>query len=476
MLDMKSPLLINCRGSAVVKFILLLMVCILYTDGVNAFLPRNSRAAAKEAYVAHLQNELETTRRQLYTSQNTCTSLRKRVEDQRQESLIYSAATAKSSEKLDRQEEKEQLMQQKKEIERLQTKLQQETEKFREQVEKLTLLEADLKELKEMKVQSNTTQHEFEQQLKQSQQKQSEYKQEIQLLTLKLEAAELSARQRQGEEDSSITRRTEELKTQLQSVRQKYTTLLLNVAKDGEGNEDYQKEIEREMDQSLQLALESTLKALEEGWETRYAKVEKKLNAMSKRVESAENEKAAAVRQLEAATSSSAVESNDKLLKEELTESLTDQLTEQLTAELEKKLSKKIERKYKKKYNQMQKELDEQKKTEIQVEEEQRRNIEAEISTVREQCELEFEAKLNKLQNHVQLEKERMRKLVRALLEREAKQKNGNKVEDKVVKKKKKEGAKSDDTVVANKVIHSTVPSSRRKKRSRKGVPRPTSF
>ena len=70
---------------------------------------------------------------------------------------------------------------------------------------------------------------------------------------------------------------------------------------------------------------------------------------MSKRVESAENEKAAAVRQLEAATSSSAVESNDKLLKEELTESLTDQLTEQLTAELEKKLSKKIERKYKKK-------------------------------------------------------------------------------------------------------------------------------
>ena len=104
MLDMKSPL-INCRSSAVVKFIQLLMVCILYTDGVNAFLPRNSRAAAKEAYVAHLQNELETTRRQLYTSQNTCTSLRKRVEDQRQESLLYSAATAKSSEKLDRQEE-----------------------------------------------------------------------------------------------------------------------------------------------------------------------------------------------------------------------------------------------------------------------------------------------------------------------------------------------------------------------------------
>jgi len=474
MLDMKSPLLIiNCRGSAVVKFIQLLMVCILYTDGVNAFLPRNSRAAAKEAYVAHLQNELETTRRQLYTSQNTCTSLRKRVEDQRQESLLYSAATAKSSEKLDRQEEKEQLIQQKKEIERLQTKLQHETEKFREQVEKLTLLEADLKELKKMKVQSqsNTTQHEFEQQLKQSQQKQSEYKQEIQLLTLKLEAAEL-ARQRQGEEDSSITRRTEELKTQLQSVRQKYTSLLLNAAKDGKGNEDYQKEIEREMDQSLQLALESTLKALEEGWETRYAKVEKKLNAMSKRVESAENEKAAAVRQLEAATSSSAVESNDKLLKEELTESLT----EQLTVELEKKLSKKIERKYKKKYKQMQKELDDQKKTEMQVEEEQRRNIEAEISTVREQCEREFEAKLNKLQNQVQLEKERMRKLVRALLEREAKQKNGAKVEDKVVKKKRKEGAKSDDTVVANKVIHSTVPSSRRKKRSRKGVPRPTSF
>lgn len=482
MFDMKSPLLINCRGSAVVKPILLLMlmVCILSTDGVNAFLPRNSRAAAKEAYVAHLQNELETTRRQLYTSQNTCSSLRKRVEDQRQESLLYSAATVKSSEKLiDRQEEKEQLMQQKKEIERLQTKLQHETKKFREQVEKLTLLEADLKELKEMKVQSNTTQvQNFEHQLKQSQKKQREYKQEVQLLTLKLEAAEVAARQRQGEEDSSITRRTEELQTQLQSVRQKYTTLLLNVANDREGNDDYQKDIEREMDQSLQLALESTLKALEEGWETRYAKVEKKLNAMSKRVESAENEKAAAVRQLEAVTApSSTVESNDKLLKEELTESLTDQLTEQLTAELEKKLSKKIERKYRKKYKQMQKELDDQKKTEIEVEKEQRRNIEAEISIVREQCELEFEEKLNKLQNQVQLEKERMRKLVRALLEREAKQKNGAEVEDKVVKKKKKKGANStDDTVVANKVIHSTVPSSRRKKRPRKGVPRPTSL
>ena len=447
---------------------------------------RNSRNAAKEAYAAHLENEFKAIRRQLYTSQNTCTTLRKRCEDQRKETLrIMSSSAATSAEKIDMEEDKEQLMQQKAEIERLQLKLRQETQQFQEQVEKLTLLEAEMKEIKEMKVQSDEAQvKEYEEKLEQSQQTQIGYEKEIQLLTLKLEAAGLAA------EDSSTALRAEELQSKLQSVREKYSTVL-NTAKVGGYDEDYQKEIEKEMDHSIQLALESTLKGIEKKWATQYAEVEKKLTKMSYHVESLESERDAALSQLKASiSSSSAAESNNIQLKEELTleltESLTKELTNQLTAELKEKLAKKIERKYKKKYKQMQKELEEQKATSEQhqpiadLNQEQRQKIEAEISAAREQCELDYQSQLIELQKQsderVRMEKDRMRKLVRALLEREAKKNRETKAADTTNKEvKKKKVANTSEDNGADEVIRSSS-SSRGKKQSRKGLHRPSSF
>jgi len=253
------------------------------------------------------------------------------------------------------------------------------------------------------------------------------------------------------------------------------------------------------MDQSIQLALEKTLKAVENEWETKYAAVEQKMAKILGHVESLESERDTALSQLEASISSSSIaELNEQQLKEELTleltesltKELTDQLTEQLTAELTETLAKKIERKYKKKYKQMQQELEEQKATSEQssaeLNEDQRQKIEVEITAAREQCELDYTAKLTELQKQnderVQSEKVRMRKLVRALLEREAKLKRDIKATDttkKEVKKKKKKqkvAQANEDNGVDEMIQSAASLSSRRKKQSRKGVPRPSSF
>ncbi len=504
------------EGGALSPPLLLMLVSLLYSAapvsssrGGVPYLPsiKNSRNAAKEAYATHLENELEVTRRQLYTSQNTCTTLRKRCEDQRMETLrlMASSAAATTLAEKDREENKEQLAHQEKEIVRLQRKLQQETQQYHEQVEKLTLLEAEMKELKKMKVQQNEAEvKKYEEKLEQSQQKQTEYEQEIQLLTLKLEAAQLAAQQqRDDEEDLSIVVRAQELQAQLRSVREKYSTVL-NTAKARGYDDNYQKEIENEMDQSIQLALEQTLKAVEDEWETRYAEVETKLANMNDHVESLENERDSALRELEARiAASSAAKVNEEELKEELTleltekltkeltdqltEQLTDQLTEQLTAELKETMTKKIQKKYKKKYKQMQQEIEEQKSTSellsAELNEEQRQKMEAEISAAKEQCELDYNVKLAELQKQsderVQFEKERMRKLVRALLEREAKQRRETKgnASKKEAKKKKQKVVQSNEDNDADEMIQSAASlSSRSKKQSRKGVPRPSSF
>ena len=463
----------------------------------------NSRKAAKEAYAAHLQNELEATRRQLYTSQNTCTSLRKRCEDQRKETsrLMASAAAATSSADRDREENKQQLEQQRKEIERLQLKLQAGTQQFQEQVEKLTLLEAEMNEIKKINAQSNEAElKEYEEKLNESQQKQIEYEQEIELLTLKLEAAKMaSLQQHEGGEDPSILLRAEELQARLQNVREKYMTVM-NTAKEGGYDEDYQKEIEREMDKSIQLTLRKSLEAIEEEWETRYSEIEDKLTKMSDTMEILKTERDEARSQLDASISTSSGVDEQQLkeeltleLTESLTEELTEQLTEQLTAELKETLTKKIERKYKKKYKQIQNELEEQKAANEEQQssndliEEQRKKIDDEISAAREQYELEFKEKLDELQKQsderVQVEKDRMRKLVRALLEREAKQKSDADAANtptKEVKKKKtkpKRSSVNDEGSDDAEVIQSSaVLTSRRKTSSRKGVARPSGF
>ena len=110
--------------------------------------------------------------------------------------------------------------------------------------------------------------------------------------------------------------------------------------------------------------------------------------------------------------------------------------------------------------------------------------IEAEISAARKQFELDYKTKLSELQKQsderVQIEKDRMRKLVRALLEREAKQKRETKettTTKQDVKKNKKKVATTSEENGGDGVIQSSISSSpRRKKQSRKGIPRPSSF
>ena len=71
------------------------------------FLPsRNPRRAAKEAYLLHLRNELESAQRKLYVSQNTCTTLRKRSEDQRRDTLELMASRSPRDEIVEKERQK----------------------------------------------------------------------------------------------------------------------------------------------------------------------------------------------------------------------------------------------------------------------------------------------------------------------------------------------------------------------------------
>ncbi|KAL7542881.1 hypothetical protein ACHAXR_012193 [Thalassiosira sp. AJA248-18] len=491
------------------------------------FLPsRNSRRAAKEAYLLHLQNELESAQRQLYVSQNTCTTLRKRWEGQRKETLELMAVRSRSANV--GEEEQQKVKQQEEEIERLQGQLQSETGKYEQQLERLDLLSAELKELqvwKEGQEQSNEGQVlQYEQQLQESYQKQSDYADQVQLLALKLEAAEFAANQNQRVEGNDSTtstsweQRAQVLRSELENVRAKYSKLLINSinassSQVGEGETDQQQKIEEELDDAIQSAVESALQTIENEWEMRYESLEQQLNNVTEYATNLEEERDAALSRVEEAILSSSSRESDqeqldsnllkkqqKRLREELTaemtDSLTDELTEKLTKELKETLAEQMEKKYKKKYKRLRKQLKEQ---EIMASEQeqshndtQQQQIEAEMKKVKEQCELEYGSKLQELQRQseeqVQVQKERMRKLVKALLEREVKKKGGGKEEEKhgaAMKTKKRSpskktkmksekgsgGGTSEEKDDGEEVIQvSSLTSSRKQKLSRPGV------
>lgn len=437
------------------------------------FLPsRNSRKAAKEAYLVHLENELESAQRQLYVSQNTCTTLRKRWEDQRRETLELMTARINSDIEAAGigEEEQQQIEDQKDEIKRLQGQLQTETDKQEQQVERLNLLAAELKELqvwKEAEEQSNEGKVSgYEQQLHESHQKQSDYAEQVELLALKLEAAEFAAKQNQrgeeADEGSTWERRAQALRLELENVRTKYSKMLLSslqasAAQTGEGGTDQQQQIEEEMDGAIQSAFESALETIEKDWTMRYETIEDQLRNMTEYSSSLEKERDSALSQAQEAVSSSSVQSDQKpessdllkkqtrQLREELTAELTDslniELTEKLTKQLTETLAENMEKKYKKKVKRLRKELKEQQQTASEdkqsqedMAQHQQQIIKDEIKKVKEQHELEYASKLQQLQKQseeqVQVQKVRMRKLVQALMEREAKQK-GEKVQEK---------------------------------------------
>ena len=417
----------------------------------------NPRRAAKEAYLLHLQNELESAQRQLYVSQNTCNSLRKRWEEQRVDTLTNTRS-------------RDAVPDEKEEIDRLQQQLQLETENHEQQVERFNLLSSELNELKVWKETQEASNKgkilEYEQMLQESSKKQSDYAEQVELLALKLEAATFAAKARHsgegevvgGKSNTIYARRAQELRSELESIRVNYSMMLINSLSESadqgeEGNNERRKQRESEMDNAIQSAFESALESFENEWAARYEALENQMNNMTAYASTLEAERDAALNsQVQGTKSSKVAKSEQKLsgaslsegqtqqLREELTAQLTDaltiELTEQLTKQLTSTLVDNIEKTYKKKIKQLHKDIKEQRKkvSELQQSQEemtlqQQESLGAEIDKVKRQYELEYESKMQQLQKEseeqTQAQKERMRKLVRALLEREALQKKG---------------------------------------------------
>lgn len=469
--------------------------------------PLNSRRAAKEAYLQHLQNELETAQRQLYTSQNTCTSLRKRCEDQRRDTLELIASRGISSRDVDIEVGKEKARQQfiqdqKEEIKRLQGQLQVETEKQKQQVERLNLLSAELKELQVWK--EETQEHdndgkvmELKQQLQDSNQKQNDFAEQVELLALKLEAAEFVAKQRtlatgreEGEEATTWGQRAQLLRSELESVRAKYSTMILNVLE----SDDQKQNIAEDLDTAIQSVVESALETMEADWAGRYEMLQDQLSNMTDYATSLEEERDAALRRVgEDSSSSSSVQPDkqrgskqqkQKLREEfstaELTDTITAELTETLTKQLTETLKENIEKKYKKKLKRLRKELKEQQREMMPFEHQlsHEKQIEDETKKVKKQYELEYESKVQQLEKQMeeqeQLHKERMRKLVKALARKEGlvgESKKMDVVADNTkssskMKKKKRETSSSETTDAkddGDELIHASISSSRKR-------------
>ena len=467
----------------------------------------NSRKAAQKAYLLHLENELQKTQRQLYISQNACTTLRKRWEDQRRETLVALASGSLTSTVVgasDVEKDQKKIQRQEKEIEQLHSQLKIETLKYEKYAEQLYLLEEELHELRAWKDQQNqratdeeeehSVQHtneqllQYEQQLKQSHQQLSDYEQQVQLLTLKLEAAELAAKHRKeqlsvegevkdenkkGDKEYTWERRAHELTLELAGVRTKYSKLFIDIAKTSTTqavemdldsdvyNQKRQQQIGEEMDQAIQSAVQSALEATGKEWEMKHEVLQRQLTNVTHYATSLLEERNVALSRLEEALSTLSKSYNqqqheDKIqqektiskkqqsllrkkltkeLTEELTNKLTEELTEKLTAELtlqfNKTLTDKIEQKYRRKYEKWQKE--QSRAIPKKLQQQQQQEIQAEIEKVRRHYEFEYASKLKQLQQQsdeqVKFQKERMRKLVRALLEREAKQKHQMKMQ-----------------------------------------------
>lgn len=392
------------------------------------------RISATHAYLGRLQNELETTQRQLYISQQTCTTLRKRFEEQRTEVLALTRTHAAAS--IGSEEDRHRIKVQDEEIELLKSQLELEMKKVEKQTEHLTLLKAELKEVKKWK-------EDKEDELSKSQlhlQKQEEYKQQLEMLTLKLEAAELAAKSQKrtdsdeskGRKDAVVPRRrAEQLKLELENVRKRYAKLSIQIVERSAANmektsEDIfrreRKQLEVEMDYAIQSAVQTALESIEEEWEEKFQVFQEQLNNVTQYTSKVEDERDAALKRLDELMSSSPTKEQQEILEEELTDELTKELTDKITIKLSEELTSKIEKRFRKKYKKLQQELHSKSSNEDQN---QRQAMQAEIMNMKQRYESEYALKLLQVQQQheeqVKLQKEKMRKLVRALLERESK-------------------------------------------------------
>jgi hypothetical protein len=378
--------------------------------------------SATKAYLEHLQNELEATQRQLYTSQKTCITLRKRVDDQRKDVLTQNVGEVnyvRSNE-----EDHATIQRQGNEIEELRTQLALENDKIRQQLEQMKLLQAELKEVQQWK--EKQVDERKKSRLVGGQE--NEYKQQIEILSLKLEAAELAAKIHEREASGKSTEKhASQLKRDLESVSTRYAKLSMQLTKRS-GTAEYdttqQQQLEADMDQAIQSVFQTVLGSIENEWELKYQALKKEVDDLTQNTKTANDVRDAALNCLKDAS----LHNEQQHLQEKLTDELTAELTEKFTKQLTDELTAKIEKRYRKKYKKMQKEIES--KT---TDQENQQLLQEEIEKIREQYESEYTTKLEHLRQQnkeqMQLQKERMRKLVRALLEREAKQKKQDSAE-----------------------------------------------
>ena len=365
------------------------------------------------------------------------------------------------------------------EIGELRSQLEIETDKVKQQVEQMKLLEAELKEVQQWK--ENQVNEQSQSTL--SGKVQNEYEQQIEMLSLKLEAAELAAKtNRSGKGAESASERAQQLKSELETVRKRYAKLSIQLAtmstdSDEEGVR-LQKQLEDDIDQAMQSVFQTTVESIEEEWEVKYQTLQQQLDEVTQYTETVKEERDAALERLVESSS----HDRQQNLREKLTDELTDELTEKITEQLTEELTAKIEKRLRKKYKKMKKEL-ESKASDVNNEQ----MLQAELEKMKDQYDAEYATKLQQLQDQneeqLALQQEKMRKLVRALVEREANEKKkGSKAKkagekpkvsstnDQKVKKKssKKEAntGKSDGELVTT----STMSSSAKKRRTQTGV------
>lgn len=298
------------------------------------------RRAAARAYLKHLEDELKGTKDQLYRSQNTLNSLRKRSRESAADDIL-------GKRKVHLLEE---------EIIDIKKKLQTSDDKNNESTRKILAQE-----------------------------------EELNMLELKLEAAQMALNQRSQLTNQSLERRVEELRL----LRSNFSR------RPGISQDD--------MDSAIFSVVTSTIVAIEEDWSSRYEAIESKLRETEKSLQHAQTQE-------EGPGGRSTISEQEmgqlrSRLSEELKDHITVELTEQLTEQIETRLQQRFRKQLKEEKRKLAAEADKASKhNSLEVEE-----LEANCTR-----------KLNEMKLHcdetIAAEKERMRQLVRALLQRETAQ------------------------------------------------------
>jgi len=302
------------------------------------------RRAAARAYLKHLEDELKGTKDQLYRSQNTLNSLRKRSRESAADDILGKR--------------------------------------------KVNLLEEEIIDIKKKLQTSDDNNNE-------STRKILAQEEELKMLELKLEAAQMALNQRNQLTNQSLERRVEDLTNELRLLRSTFSR------RPGISQDD--------MDSAIFSVVTSTIVAIEEDWSSRYEAIESKLRETEKSLQHAQTQE-------EGPGGRSTISEQEmgqlrSRLSEELKDHITVELTEQLTEQIETRLQQRFRKQLKEEKRKLAAEADKASKhNSLEVEE----------------LEANYTRKLNEMKLHcdetIAAEKERMRQLVRALLQRETAQ------------------------------------------------------